>query len=113
MLSLVAKLWHSMRDLIIPRELMQLGHDHGSGSTQLLLVRTQGVLPLLQHLLTALCPPSSWMWCNSSSLDHSPWTSVWDNAGRTLPGSTVTAAEGLCRELGSCAALGPSSLMAS
>lgn len=41
MLSLVAKLWHSMRDLIIPRELMQPGHDHGSGSTQLLLVRTQ------------------------------------------------------------------------
>lgn len=42
MLSLVAKLWHSIRDLIIPRELMQLGHDHGSGSTQLLLVRTWG-----------------------------------------------------------------------
>lgn len=42
MLSLVAKVWHSIRDMIIPRELMQLGRDHGSGSTQLLLVRTWG-----------------------------------------------------------------------
>lgn len=37
MLSLLGKLQQNTRDLT-PGELMQLGHDHGSISTQLLLV---------------------------------------------------------------------------
>lgn len=88
---------------------MQLGHHLWVHS----FCALSGALPLLQHLLTVLCPPSSWTWCNSSSWDPSPWTSVWDDAGRASLGSTGTAVEGLCRELGSCAALGQSSLTGS
>lgn len=79
MLSLVAKLWHNPSHLISSR-IDASGpwpwlckHPTSAGADT-------GMLPLLQHLLTVLCPPSSWTWCNSSSLDRSPWTFVWGDA---------------------------------
>lgn len=62
------------------------------------------LLPLLQHLLTVLCPPSAWTWCNGSSFFHG----LLSDTGRASLGSAVTAMEGWYRELVWCAASGRS-----